>query len=168
MTESREPTLGPGRLICVDGLAGSGKTTFAAELGRLTRAHVVHLDDIYPGWRGLDEVAPEVLALLTDLAAGKPGHYRRWDWQRNRHAEVVQVHLTPLLVLEGVGSGQRAWADLITTLVWIDAAQETRLRRGLARDGAQVRRHWLQWQADEQDLLSREQTDVRADLRWGT
>lgn len=168
MTENREPTLGLGRLICVDGLAGSGKTTFAAELAGLTRAPVVHLDDLYPGWGGLHEVAREVLPLLTDLAAGVPGRYRRWDWARSRYTGEVEVLPTPLLVLEGVGSGQRAWADLITTLVWIETTQETRLLRGIERDGDRVRAEWLRWQADEQELLSRDQTDVRADLRWRT
>ena len=63
---------------------------------------------------------------------------------------------------------QRAWADLITVLVWIDADHDTRLGRGLERDGAAVRDQWLQWQGDEQAMLRRERTDVRADLRWQT
>lgn len=168
LTQSREPTLGDGRLICVDGLAGSGKTTFAGVLAGLAGCPLIHLDDIYPGWRGLDLVADEVLPLLESLARGELGSYRRWDWAKDRYVETVQVEPVPLLVLEGVGSGQRAWASSITVLVWLDAAQDVRLQRGLERDGAAVRDQWVQWQDDERDLLAREHTDVRADLRWRT
>lgn len=168
LAESREPTLGLGRLICIDGLAGSGKTTFAGVVSTLSRAPVIQLDDIYPGWRGLDEVAAEVLPMLLDLAAGRTGRHRRWDWEQMAYVAEVEVDPTPLLILEGVGSGQRAWADLITVLVWLDAPREVRLQRGLERDGAAVRDQWIHWQDDELDLLARERTDVRADLRWST
>lgn len=168
LAQSREPTLGLGRLICVDGLAGSGKTTFAEDLGGLARAPIVHLDDMYPGWHGLEAVGAEVEPMLRELAAGRTGRYRQWDWQHDRYGDEATVAPTPLLVLEGVGAGDRAWADLITILVWIDADRETRLRRGLDRDGPAEREHWLGWQADEQAMLARERTDVRADLSWRT
>lgn len=168
LAESRPATLGSGRLVCIDGLAGSGKTTFADHVARVADAPVLHLDDIYPGWRGLDEVADEVLPLLGALAEDRPGRYRRWDWGRDEYVEVVTVPPAPLLVLEGVGAGQRAWADLITVLVWLDAAHDERLRRGLERDGRSVHDQWIRWQQDEQAMLAREHTDARADLRWRT
>ena len=37
LARSRPPTLGSGRLICVDGPAGSGKTTLAEEVASLSR-----------------------------------------------------------------------------------------------------------------------------------
>lgn len=164
LTLSRAPTLGEGRLLCIDGLAGAGKTTLAAEVGRLGGARVLHLDDFYPGWRGLAEVGQQVLPMLRDLAAGRAGRYRRWDWGRHEFMEDVTVEPVDLLVLEGVGSGQRAWADLITVLVWVQAPQAVRLERGLERDGAAVRDQWIQWQDDEMAMLARERTDQRADL----
>ena len=168
LTLSRAPTLGAARLLCIDGLAGTGKTTLAAQVLRLGGGHVLHLDDFYPGWRGLDEVGAQVEPMLQDLAAGRPGHYRRWDWDRNAFVEDVTVDPVDLLVVEGVGSGQRAWASLITVLVWLRAPREVRLQRGLERDGAAVRDQWIQWQRDELELLAREQTDQRADLVFDT
>ena len=50
---ARPPTLGDGRLVCVDGPAGSGKTTLAAGIAARTGAPVLHMDDLYPGWSGL-------------------------------------------------------------------------------------------------------------------
>ena len=156
--------LGSGRLICVDGPAGSGKTTIAEEIGRLAAAPVVRLDDLYPGWSGLFEVEAVVLDLLQPLAEGRPGHYRRYDWGAREHQERHQVDPAPVLVLDGVGAGNRAWRELVTTLVWVEAPRAERLERAVARDGERERDHLVAWMRDE-DLLHADQgTREAADL----
>lgn len=163
---ARRPTLGAGRLVCVDGPAGSGKTTLADALAAaLGTAPVVHMDDLYPGWDGLGEVADRVLGLLGPLGQGRPGRYHRYDWHAGAYAEEHEVLPGPWLVLEGVGSGQRAWAAMTTLLVWVEVPTELRLARGLARDGEGMRDHWLRWAEQEQALFAREDTCARADVR---
>ncbi|RNM11053.1 4-amino-4-deoxy-L-arabinose transferase [Nocardioides pocheonensis] len=164
LARSRPPTLGAGRLVAVDGPAGSGKTTLAAEVGSLAGAPVLHLDDLYPGWGGLPEVDPMVLGVLEPLAAGRRGRYRRYDWCAGAYAEAREVEPVPLLVLEGVGAGNRAWAPLITTLVWVEAAPDLRQARALARDGDALRDHWDAWTRDEARLFAEQDTRARADL----
>lgn len=163
-TRSRTATLGAGRLICIDGPAGSGKTTLAAAVAALTDAPVVHLDDLYPGWAGLFAVDAMVLDLLTPLSEGRPGHYRRWDWYAGEYRETRQVDPTPLLVLEGVGAGNTAWGDLVTTLVWVEAPPAVRRARALDRDGEGLLEHWAAWTADEERLFREQGTRARADL----
>ena len=168
---SRPPTLGRGRLVCLDGPAGSGKTTLAAAIadraaGRVV--HVVHMDDLYPGWRGLAEVLDLVSRLLDPLASGGTGHFRRYDWETDTLAEWHQVRPGGLLVLEGVGSGCRRWASLTTTLAWVVAPRETRRRRGLDRDGADHADLWRRWAVEEDALFAREKTRSRADIRVRT
>lgn len=158
------PRLGSSRLICVDGPAGSGKTTLADEVAERGGGPVVHLDDIYPGWDGLDRLDPLVLGLLEPLAQDRAGSYRRWDWAASELRETRRVAPGPLLVLEGVGSGNRAWRSLISTLVWVEAPRDVRLARGLERDGAAVRDSWLRWMAAEDRLFEHEGTRVAADL----
>jgi hypothetical protein len=161
----RPPTLGDGRLVCVDGPAGSGKTTLAASIaGRRPGSRVVHMDDLYDGWDGLSRLTAQLSGLLRPLARGAAGSYRRYDWAAGRYAETVTVPPGPLLVLEGVGSGSRDHADLITVLAWVEAPPELRLRRGLDRDGAAMANHWSRWAVDEQALFRREATAERADL----
>jgi energy-coupling factor transporter ATP-binding protein EcfA2 len=161
---SRPPTLGTGRLICVDGPAGSGKTTLAAELGTLADASVIHMDDLFEGWGGLPGVTDQLGTLLRPLAEGRAGSYRRWDWPGNAWAEAVLVPPEPLLVLEGVGSGSLAHADLITVLAWVEVPYDLRMARGLERGGVGVAENWRHWAIGEQEHFAREQTRERADV----
>ena len=168
-TLAAAPTFGEGRLLCIDGPAGSGKTTFAAAVRRAVPRDVgcgvVHLDDLYPGWDGLragvEHVARHVVA---PMARGEDGRYRRYDWHAGRPGGWVEVQRPDLLVLEGVGAGSLAYAHLITTLVWVEADQDVRLSRTVARDGAASRDRLVQWMADEAPYLAEQRTRERADL----
>lgn len=163
--EARPTTLGTGRLICIDGLAGAGKTTLARQVAALRpEAVVLGTDEMLEGWSGLPGLGASIESLLRPLAAGEPGRWRRWDWYADGWAEWHRVDPGPLLVLEGVGSAAASYDELITTLVWLEAPRDQRLARGIARDGEQMRDHWLTWLEDEADLHAREQTRARADL----
>ena len=166
--EARPARLGTGRLICIDGPAGSGKTTLAGQVADMSGAPIVRMDDLYPGWEGLFAVEPEVLGLLRPLSEDRTGSYRRFDWAAGAYAETHLVEPVPLLVLEGVGSGNRAWRHLVTTLVWVEAPDDLRLARGLARDGDGYREHWRRWMDDEARLFAEEETRTRADLVFDT
>ncbi len=162
-------TLGGSRLVCVDGPAGSGKTTLAAAIRRAVprevSCRVVHLDDLYPGWDGLRAGVEHVgTAVVEPFAAGRPGRYRRYDWVAQRHGRWVDVPLVDVLVLEGVGAGSSAYAEAITTLVWVEADEADRLARGLARDGHATREEFVRWMAAETPYLLEQGTRSRADL----
>lgn len=163
-TRSLPATLGSGRLICVDGPAGSGKTTLARAISDLTGAPVVHMDALYDGWEGLPRIADQLDSLLLPLAADQPGHHLRYDWDLEQYVGTVTVEPGPLLVLEGVGSGSRAHAGLCTLLVWVEAPADLRLARGLDRDGTLLEDRWRQWMCDEAEHFAREGTRDRADL----
>ena len=157
-------TLGSGRLVCVDGPAGSGKTTLAAAIAEQAGAPVIHMDSLYDGWDGLPRVTGQLDDLLLPLADDRPGHYLRYDWDLQEYVETVTVEPVPLLVLEGVGSGSRAHAGLCTVLAWVEAPADLRLARGLERDGAPLEDHWRQWMHDEAEHFAREATRDRAGL----
>ena len=167
---SRPARLGGSRLLCVDGPAGSGKTTFAEGLAqggsRAGRSvSVVHLDDVYAGWSGLDTVGDRLLRLVVEpLARGEPGLFPRWDWHGSEWAEDVEVPVADLVVLEGVGSGHPRISPYVAVLLWIEAPDDLRLQRGVDRDGAGLLPHWPAWTAAETVLHRRERTRERADL----
>ena len=163
---ARPPTLGDGRLLCVDGPGGSGKSTLAQACVETAGggARLVHMDDLYDGWSGLATVGDQLDTLLRPLAAGEPGSYRRYDWHGHAYAETVTVPPSSLVVLEGVGSGSRECADLCTLLVWVAAPSDLRLTRGIDRDGELLRAQWLRWREDEEAHFARDGTPQRADV----
>ena len=157
------------RLVCVDGFAGSGKTTTAglmleAARQRGLRATVVHMDDLYPGWSGLPHLHEVTVPLVRALERSGRAAYRRWDWEREEHAEEHVVEAGDLVVLEGVGSADPAYDDQVTLRVLVTAPREERLRRGVARDGEALRGHWERWQDVEAAHLGTARTVERADV----
>jgi hypothetical protein len=174
---SAPPRLGRVRVVAIDGPAGSGKTTLAAAVAggcvaAGASAQVVHMDDLYAGWTGLDgDLWPRLSAqVLEPLRRGRPGRFQRYDWEAGRFADWVDVPVPDALVLEGCGSGRRDAAPDLGVLVWVEAEPATRLERGLARDGAGARPHWERWMRDEAAHFAREGTRGRADVRvdaWG-
>ncbi|VTR78484.1 uridine kinase [Cellulomonas hominis] len=174
---SAPPRLGRIRVVAIDGPAGSGKTTLAAAVAAGcvaagASAQVVHMDDLYAGWTGLDgDLWPRLSAqVLEPLRRGRPGRFQRYDWEAGRFADWVDVPVPDVLVLEGCGSGRRDVAPVLGVLVWVEAEPATRLERGLARDGAGARPHWERWMRDEAAHFAREGTRGRADVRvdaWG-
>lgn len=158
-------TLGPGRLLCIDGPSGAGKTTLAAAVARLApEARVVHMDALYDGWDGLPRVDQQLATLLTPLAGGRPGTYRRYDWHAGHYAETVTVDPRPLLVLEGVGSWSPAYASLVTLVVWVDAPVTQRLTRAVARDGVELEDRLRTWAREEEAHFARTGAWERADV----
>lgn len=159
------PRCGRTRLVCVDGRSGSGKTTFAGRLAAELDAPVLHLDDVYPGWDGLAAAIPLVVdGVVAPLVTGRAGAYRRWDWGRAASGDVVELGRPGVLVVEGVGSGARVIAGHAVLLVWTEAPDDVRRRRGLARDGETYRPHWDRWAAQEDAYLAAEDPRARADL----
>ena len=167
--------LGNARLVAIDGPAGSGKTSLAqrleghlTELGRVVTT--VHMDDLYDGWTGLNAALEDrvVHQLLRPLASGQPARWQQYDWYARRFDRWYDLPPPEVLILEGCGSGANRYASYISTLVWLEAEPETRLARGVERDGEQVREDWVRWMALEAGYFAVNATAQRADLTCHT
>ncbi|TGO05812.1 hypothetical protein SERN_0004 [Serinibacter arcticus] len=156
-------------LLCIDGLAGAGKTTLAGQVAEVVAARggtvaVVHMDDLYEGWGGLLEAGTEVVRVVEQLERSGTATYRRWDWESSARAETVHVPRSDVVVVEGCGSAPPRVDGVAALVVWITAPDELRLARGLERDGEGMRDDWRAFMADERALRERDATDERADV----
>jgi uridine kinase len=156
---------GRTRVLAIDGRSGSGKSTLAGELAERLDAPIVQLEQLYPGWDGLQAgVDLLVEAVLVPLSAGRVAQVPRYDWLSERFIEPWPLDDPALVIVEGVGAGARAAATFASVLVWLELAAELRQERALARDGDLFRPHWRRWAAQEDVLLARERTRSRADV----
>jgi hypothetical protein len=163
------PRAGATTIVVIDGPSGSGKSTFATRLADASGAGLMRLEDLYPGWDGLDEGAARLVSdVLAPLARGEQPTVRRWDWHAMRELDPEPVALAPLTVVEGVGAGSLAAAPVTSLLLWLEAARDERYARAIARDGELYVGHWDRWAAQEQVTFERERTRERADRRFQT
>jgi uridine kinase len=144
-------------IVLVDGRSGAGKTEYATVLAGRLNATLVSLDDIYPGWDGLEAGSASVPAIITDR------RYRSWDWAEDRQGPIHDLPAEGSLVVEGVGAISRASRPLADRSIWIDLDEPTRKARALARDGLMFEPHWDRWAAQEDRLLAREHSRELAD-----
>lgn len=155
-------------LVAIDGPSGSGKSTFADSLVRAWPGRapdLVRLDDVYPGWLGLDAAGSGLArTLLARRRRGGIGGWRRWDWAAERPAEQARVPPGRGMVLEGCGSFAAAEGDPEAVRVWVEAPDPLRRRRALARDDGRFDDFWevwdRQWRRHARRLGSRRRADV--------
>lgn len=153
------------RTVLIDGRSGSGKSTLAERLSTIWASSiVVRLDDVYPGWEGLNWAVDHIReSLIEPRAAGRPGRWRSWDWETGAPAQWHDVDAQQRLVVEGVGAltpANRALADLG---IWVETPEAERKRRALRRDGDMYRPHWDQWAADEDEFIAKHHPQAIAD-----
>lgn len=143
------------RLWLVDGRSGSGKTVLADALASELGGAVVHMDDLYPGWGGLDAGSAYALErILLPLSRGAEAVWRRWDWAADARAEEHRLPAGSHVVLEGCGALSREAARLAERAVWLECDERTRRARALTRDG--VDDWWEGWRAQEDAFYARE------------
>ena len=160
----RAPACGVTRVVAVDGRSGAGKTALALDLADAMGAPILHLERLYPGWRGLARTPAIVREILAALAVGELAHVRQWDWHASRPGSRLTIRPTEELIIEGVGAGARVLRPFLSHVVWLEAPEPVRLRRALARDGDVYAPWWDVWAAQEDEYLRADATPHAADV----
>jgi uridine kinase len=153
--------------VLIDGGSGSGKSTLAESLVRAWPGEVclVHLEDIYPGWGGLQAASEHVHdAVLQPLAAGGAPGWRRWDWVAGAPAGWNALDPGRPVIVEGSGSLSRQNRLLARFAVWLEADERERKRRALARDGDTYAPHWDEWALQERAFVAQNRPRELADV----
>jgi len=157
--------LGRPRVLAVDGRSGSGKSTLVARLAAtVPSTAVVHTDDVAWHHDFFDWADLLLDGVLVPWRAGRDVAYRPPPWEvRSRPGAITVPSGAPLLVVEGVGAGRRAFAPYLDALVWVQTDRAVATRRGLERDGGDVA-FWDEWEARERPFLAADRPWDRAAL----
>ena len=148
---------GNSRIVSIDGPAGSGKTTLANEIviefaKSRVEVSVIHLDEIYEGWEtALDSILFERINawILTPIKNGLGPRHLKFDWYSNKYESWSELPVTPIVIIEGVGSGHTSLREQVSQAIWVEADEHLLLDRVVERDGVAVRDEMLIWKERE-------------------
>jgi len=156
-------------LIAIDGRAGAGKTTLATrffdELSVDKTVEVIHMDDLYNGWENaLDEGLTKTLESIVNAHHKKEGiEIDIFNWNSMSFGAKAMINPADILILEGVGAGQKVVRDAGATLYWLDIDAEEGIQRVLKRDGNQIAPQMKQWQIAQENHFMRDKTRENAE-----
>ena len=159
-------------ILLIDGRAGSGKSTLAATVKALffkqgeSAPRVVHMDDLYPGWDGLEAGADYLNRfVLAPIGRREGASWQEWDWATNeRSGQWREFRGGTPLIIEGCGSLQGVSSEVAHLRVWLDVDDAVRHERWIAREGNDE--FWGRWAAQEVEFYAREKSPELADLTF--
>ena len=130
------------KIIGVSGFGGSGKSSFAKELGILTNAPVISIDsfqknrtdDSYSLWDIMDFSRLEREVLMPFSRQEKKIIYGHFDWETNGIKVINEIENNGILIVEGVGLFRPELVKYFSYTIWIDCSMNESISRGKKRD----------------------------------
>ncbi|MCS3779072.1 uridine kinase family protein [Tsukamurella ocularis] len=148
---------GPEGIVAIDGPSGAGKSTYAQRLVGDLRADGARValirTDHYATWDDPVSWWPQLVdEVIEPLVRGRDAFYRPMVWRDGvpTPGEELRVPRASLIVIEGVSSARRSFADRLSLGLWLDGGSaEQRLERAVTRDGEESRAELMRWQEFE-------------------
>ncbi|OAK46192.1 uridine kinase family protein [Bacillus wiedmannii] len=143
-------------IIGIDGCGGAGKSTLANKIkSKFSTVTIVHMDDFYlPSAQIINEHPTNksigadfdwkrlLQEVLDPISNGIEGCYKRYDWETDSLAETHTVPAIGIVIIEGVYATRQELAEMYDLKIWVNCPRETRIKRGIARDGETARDMW--------------------------
>ncbi|HDR7870095.1 MULTISPECIES: uridine kinase family protein [Bacillus] len=143
-------------IIGIDGCGGAGKSTLANKIkSKFSTVTIVHMDDFYlPSSQIINEHPMNksigadfdwkrlLQEVLDPISNGIEGCYKRYDWETDSLAETHTVPAIGIVIIEGVYATRQELAEMYDLKIWVNCPRETRIKRGIARDGEPARDMW--------------------------
>lgn len=152
------------RIVAIDGCGGAGKSTLSAALAsRLNNCTVIHTDD-FASWDNTLGWFPRMIEqVLIPLKTNQNAVYQRYDWNDKKLSNWITVSPQPVIIIEGVSSSRKEFRPYLSFSVFVNTDRETRLQRGLERDGLAAKNQWLKWMSSEDEYVARDNPEGFAD-----
>jgi len=165
-------------IIGIDGLGGSGKSTFAKELiDSLSNTEIVHMDDFYKpetlrrgsnsiseigaffNWRKLES------KVLIPFTNNLEISFQKYDWPSDSLKNWQNISEESNIIVEGVYSTRKELSKYYDFKIWINCLPEIRLARGIKRDGIEIKEYWQNvWMKQENEYLEKHKPFLLADF----
>lgn len=164
------------RLIAIDGLPVSGKSTLAERFETSLGAQCVYLDDfVRPEGEWPSRSVPafpfeyirydEFLDAVKTIARGEPCRIQLYDWSTGKLGDDYrEVRPEGLIVIEGVSSLHPDLAPLYDLRFWVESNPATTLGASLARGVGNWEREWRELFLPSAELYMRTNPQQRADF----
>ena len=155
-------------LVAVNGRSSSGKTSLSARLAAaLTRAAVVHTDDL--AWHHAVLAWDDLLVdgVLTPVRAGRAVHFRPPAWEARGRSGAVEVPTgSTHLLVEGVGVGRAGLHAQFDVRLWVETPRPLRQARDEVRlaAGEMSADSYAGWMAAEDAHFAADRPWERADV----
>ena len=123
------------------------------------------MDDLYDGWEiALDEGLTKTLESIVNAHNNNVSiKIDIFNWESMSFDSKRVINPVDLLILEGVGAGQKVVRDAGATLYWLDIDAEVGIQRVLNRDGNQIASQMKQWQISQEIHFIRDKTRENAE-----
>jgi uridine kinase len=150
-------------VVVIDGRSGAGKSDYALQLATERGFVLVSLDEVYPGWDGLDAGQALVMQqVLPHWITHGQAELPVWNWDEMAYRGHRVIPDAPGIVVEGCGVLSARSAVLATESVWLEASEPVRFERAMGRDGEMYRPQWTRWALQEQRFIDRHDSPALA------
>ncbi len=150
---SLESSEGDVVFVGIDGFGASGKSTLADHLAaEISDCSIVRIDDFGDWSPHLDwssSTFPE--QVVERLRSRKSIRQTRYDWNTDTMGDWFEISPADVVIVEGISALRRDLRDFWNLSVWVDCPSETRIERGIWRDGEHMRPKWIdEWMPGEE------------------
>ena len=167
------------KLIGIDGLGASGKSTVAEEIKKLhPETSIIHLDEFYlpkadrsTGILEEHSVSPDFDWDRFETQVIKPVQrnllvkYERYDWRADTWADWIEIPATHWIIIAGVYALQSRFFSAYDYTIWMDVSQSERIKRMTEREGPAVAAEWQQkWLPREEQYLELDKPNKCANI----
>lgn len=164
-------------IVGIDGCGGAGKSTLAERIAQLASdIKVIQMDDFYLPSKYRSESSNEVggsfdierieKQVLAPLSKDLDAIFQKYNWEDDvLDKEIYKLSKGGIVLIEGVYSTIKELSKYYDYKIWIDTSKETRLQRGVERDGEKAREIWEnEWMPSEEAYIIAETPFETSDL----